>query len=142
MQSRNNRNYFSMNPIRNSFHTPMYRNVASAFINYYYNTYDTYFYDIGDLYTNNPSITFMDSYSTNFSDLLRTVMNTYNIVSFNHTNITFEAQPLGENILIEVIGNVLINNAFTHRFTETIVLVKSGNNNYHMSNSIKKIDNR
>lgn len=138
MQSRNNRVSFNFAQ-NNIFIVPNYRNIASDFINYYYNTYDNYFYDISELYTSNPSITFIDNYTTNFNELVRILATTYNINSFHHTNINFEAQPMGDNILIEIVGNVLVNNAFTHRFTETIVLVKSGSTNYHISNSIKKI---
>ena len=140
--------YMNYNPNENNlfrypyecpFMVPLYKKVAREFIKCYYSIYDNNFLDLGNMYATNPSIIFLNDDPNNFLELVGKIVQKYNITKFNHFNLSYEAQLIGENVLLEINGNLTINDFHNMRFTETIVLVKSGATTYHISNSIKKI---
>jgi hypothetical protein len=117
-----------------------YKQVAEKFLEVYYNTFDTNFSTLHNFYTPNACITFADEEFVRFSDLLNKVVYDYKIYAFHHQNITYNAQPIGDKLLlITVVGDLHVNAFDGGRFTETILLTKDDINRYYIANSIFKV---
>ena len=117
---------------------PLHKRMAIEFLKNYYAVYDNNFYYLANIYCNNPMIIFLHDAVNNFQELYSKIVLKYGISKFNHHNIVFETQPIGDNLLIEITGELTINDAHHLKFVETLVFVKLGAM-YYVSNSIKRI---
>ncbi len=129
-----------LSPHQSQFLYPLYKTIAREFVKCYYSIYDNNFMDLANLFITTPSITFGEFEFNNFYDWVKKIIQKYDVNKFHHTNITYEAQPIGENILINISGNLKLNNGQDQgKYNETILLVKTSTSTYSIANVIFRV---
>jgi hypothetical protein len=114
-----------------------YQKISYDFCRQYYHYWDNNFPYIGNLFSDNIKITFLDKHLRNISQLVECAM-TDGIWKFSHGNIYGISQPLDDNtILINTYGTISINDTLHYKkFSETIVIRQNLYCNWYITNII------
>jgi hypothetical protein len=114
-----------------------YNSIGLEFLKYYYRLWDNNFPAIGNLYCDNPAITYLDIDYTNFNNYMWSIRN-QGIYKFSHWNYNWKCQPINNNsILIAVTGNISTNDSiYCRKFTETIIIQRDIFDNWYILNTI------
>ena len=133
--SSNNAFSNNQNDVRNN-----YEKLGEEFCKYYYSMFDQNFPGLSSIYIQNPCITFQDDKFASFEEFNRRMHNE-GIWSFTHHEIKGNSQPVGQDGLLVTVTGTLSKNAslVRHRFKETVLLHRDGNNRFFIHNSIFKI---
>ena len=113
--------------------------IAEEFCKYYYNTYDTNFSGLVNLYYNESQFTFLNKEYLGFNSLHNDIKS--NNLKFSHSDMHINVQPLGpKNMEICVTGKISFNDEiFAHNFTENLVLERDNYNRVYILSTIFKV---
>lgn len=116
-----------------------YKEITDKFCQIYYDYYDTDFLKIKDMCADNTYFTYLDSEVVGFEKLLD-IIKSKDVNRFKHEDLNITSQPIGQkSLIINVTGTIYVNNNNNkYKFTETIILKKSGTR-YYIQNIIFKV---
>ena len=119
------------NPQNNQ--TTNYKTIAGQFIDFYYSSMQTDYSSLGNVYEDGAYITLLEEEITGHSNYV-TRLRSYDINSFRFNVLKWDAQPVGNDLLITTIGKVSVNGQIDSvNFSDTIYLARS--NNCHFGNN-------
>lgn len=114
-----------------------YLKLGEEFSKYYYTIYDDNFDQLGNIFSSNPCITFMDDKMSSF-DEFKNKVRLNNIHKFCHHSLSGNTQPIDQDkLLLTITGKLSVNNDIhIYNFMETIVLQRMNNNSFVIINTI------
>ena len=117
-----------------------YQKISSEFCKYYYCLWDKNFPLIGNLYSNDIKITFLNRNMNGILQLINYVK-TQGIWKFNHGIVSGTSQPIDNNtILINIVGEIAINDSpYYHKYTETLIIKRNIWGDWYITSNIFRL---
>lgn len=100
-----------------------YRNIASDFYNYFYTSYDTNYYRLLTVLSDDTKITYAGHELTGARNFI-TFIEQSGITSFQHYSVNMVSQPVGDRlVLMQMDGQISFNHDWNRRpFVESILV--------------------
>lgn len=115
-----------------------FRQIATAFCNHYYATYDSDYYGLAELYTPNSCFSYQGDEVVGFDRWVNLMTNKYGYYGFRHIVYSIDAQPVGNmGLLVIVTGNLVLDNSLIgKKFTEAMLLHNDGQNRFYVYHTV------